>query len=178
MAANPSRIHYLRYALETDLQTGLTANYFDPEFTVSSLYVPTPDLADLATPVLNLMPQTRQTSIETRQTTYDQISMALVVRCLVDQTNGSFTTSDVDELHGLMEQLSDYLQFKTYATVGYRYSWVGSDNSPIFDPDRLLKQREYLSVLNVNYRVVGTTYTTASHGSVVTIADPVPPSPP
>ena len=127
-------------AVKDELNTG----QFSQSFTAVRAYQPTYDLKDMATLRVTVVPQGLSQSMVSRgQYQFEYVVDVGVMKKVADD-------SDCDSLMTLVEEIGDH--FAGLAVEGA--VCVDVSNEPIFDPDHLLQQRQFTSVLHLTFRVL------------------------
>ncbi|MCZ2098829.1 MAG: hypothetical protein LC121_21715 [Anaerolineae bacterium] len=126
----------------------LNAGSFSIPFTAERKYQPVHELSQLQELRVCVVPKSLAATIATRSDCFFDCAIDIGVQRKVD-------VDDLEVLDGLMhlvEEIGDHLRFHRLDAFP-NAAWLSLENTPIFAPDHLEKERVFTSVLTVTYRV-------------------------
>ncbi len=129
------------------------AGTFAQGFTAERQYKPEYDLAQLKTLRVTVVPKKIEIASLGRNINQHDVSVDVAVQKKIS----SISTSELDPLMALAEQIADYLRLRrlVLGKDGCEGSaiWVKTENVPIYSPEHLEQKQVFTSVLTVTYRV-------------------------
>lgn len=135
----------------------LDGNTWSKPFTARRVYVPMVDLADLAT--LTVLVVAKNFGIggaETRGHVRDEfdVDVGVMQRLEGDPTDPA-TNDEIDQLLAMVKEIAQFFRpgYRAGETEAY---WTATSNDPIYDPDKLLREKVFQSVLTVSFRLLRT----------------------
>ena len=131
-------------AVVAELRTG----QFAPAFVPMRKLLPVRELSELDELRVTVIPRAMESVPLARTTEKRTYTIDIGVQRKVD-------VDDLEVLDGLMhlvEEIGDHLRFHRLDAFP-NAAWLSLENTPIFAPDHLEKERVFTSVLTVTYRV-------------------------
>jgi hypothetical protein len=112
-------------------------------------YRPRADLADAFTLRVSVIPRSLEQTAIDRGTDRCELQIDVVVQ----QAVAGFADAGLDELMDLVQDLLLYLRKRRLAPLAAAV-WIRTSNEPVYVPERLENQSEFLSVLSVVYQML------------------------
>ena len=134
-------------AVTAELAAG--AGSFSQSFTPQRGVLPDFELADLQDLRVTVVP--RGVEITGSSRTMSQHDVQIDVG--VQKKLGTDLDTEVAELVGLVEEISNYLKRRSLAAAP-QACWVKTANEPVYAPDHLADKRLFTSVLTLTYRLL------------------------
>lgn len=118
--------------------------------TAERAYVPVVELKDISAQVKVLVvPNTKVSQSQTRDRSIYEFKVWVSV--MQKLGTGSHYTFDKAALDALMQKVQDIETRLERRKLG-DYSWIGTANEPIYDPEHLEQHRQFTSLLSVTYK--------------------------
>ena len=120
---------------------------FKDQFTAKRAYRPVFELEGLTDLTVTVVPKSIVTEIESREKSQFDYAVDVGIVQKVDTDDDTV----LDALMGVVEQVADHLCMRDLASP--QAAWLSLDNTPAYSQEHLAKQRVFMSVLTVTYRL-------------------------
>jgi len=144
-----SRITDIVDAVAAELNTGVAADKFSLSFVAARHYVPRFNLEDMADLHVTIVPRGVEQAKASRVLLQSDVQVDVAVQKKLD----ACSLAEVDELMGLVEEISDFLRTNRLSACS-QASWVRAENVPVYSQEHLDQYRQFTSVVTLTFRVM------------------------
>lgn len=135
------------------VKTALNAAGFSPAFTAERVYLPLATLEGLEALQVLVVPKSRLLAKQARKISQSQdvqIDVGILKRISADPTTVA-ANAELDPLVALAESVMGLYGAGDSAGLG---KWFATDNEILYDQDKLLQQKTFLTVVTFTFKVL------------------------